>query len=67
MGKYYDAIQNNLKHIEYRRYCEYWEKRLRDATHVTLHRGYTSTTMTFKIKQIVLSTHIEIHLGKREN
>ena len=66
MGRYYDAIESGPKSIEYRRDCQYWRKRLLDATHVTLHRAYTNITMTFKIKKIVLSTQIEIHLGERE-
>jgi hypothetical protein len=77
-NKYYDAIKAEKKDTEYRDNTEYWRRRILgvnpsgsdQATHVTLHRGYTSETMTFEIDYLVvpkpeeIDKKIEIHLGQ---
>lgn len=66
--KYYDLIDSGKKTIEYRDNTPYWRKRILDADAVTLHRGYTNTTMTFMIKfKVPKEKQIEIHLGGRLN
>ena len=64
--KWYDLIDQKKKRIEYRTANSYWAKRLEGATHTIFHRGYSSTTMTWKIKKIIEARGVfEIHLGKR--
>jgi hypothetical protein len=62
--RWFDLIASGKKRVEYRRDCEFWRKRLEGKEFVTLHRGYSKNTMTFKIKkrETVRGT-IEIHLG----
>lgn len=52
--KWYDMIESGEKPEEYRKRKPYWAKRIErhHYTHVRFHRGYTSTTMTFEIKDI---------------
>jgi len=75
--KYYDDIKAGQKDTEYRENTEYWRRRILgansdgsdQATRVTLHRGYTSETMTFEIDYLVVpkpeevDKKIEIHLN----
>lgn len=51
MYKWYDLIDKGRKREEYRTIKEYWQKRLEGThyTHVRFRRGYTSTTMLWKI------------------
>ena len=57
-GKWYDMISCGEKKEEYRKVCNYWRSRLqkdRVAIEVVcFHRGYTKTTMSFKIKSIAI-------------
>ena len=56
--KWYDMIDSGIKTEEYRERTPYWEKRLVQAylngriDCVTFHRGYTKTTMTFRIEDL---------------
>lgn len=58
--KWYDMIEAGIKKHEYRNRTPYWEKRLVQAVlnglidSVTLHRGYTKTTMTFIIEAVTV-------------
>jgi hypothetical protein len=68
---YYDAIERGDKNIEYRD-AEYWRERIMKQWNsnggniVILHRGYTKTIMTFRVKTLVLNGDtIELHLGER--
>jgi len=75
--KYFDLVKSGEKDIEYRDNTAYWRDRILgiqkngsdQATHVCLHRGYTSTTLIFEIDYLIVPTclnkKIEIHLGKR--
>ena len=49
--KWYDAIERGEKDKEYRKNTPYYQKRLlpENIRFVTLHRGYSSVTMTFEI------------------
>jgi len=64
--KWYDLIDLGRKRVEYRTATPYWKKRLEGATHAVFHRGYSSVTMTFKIKKVerALDT-FNIYLGRR--
>ena len=62
--KWFDLVASGKKRIEYRRDCEFWRKRLEGKKFVTLHRGYSKNTMTFKIeRRKTVKGIIEIHLG----
>lgn len=77
--EYYDLFKSGEKDVEYRDNTEYWRRRILgidksgidQATHVTLHRGYTNETMTFEIDYLVVpkpeetDKKIEIHVGAR--
>lgn len=71
-GVFYDEIDRGQKTSEYRDYTEYWRQRIlrpwssqKDVT-ITFHRGYTSKTICFRIKDIIVDTEfIEIELGER--
>ena len=67
-GVHYDKIDAGTKTVEYRDNTRYWRKRLIKPLswpQVTFHRGYTKTTMTYKITKILTLDPIEIHLGAR--
>ena len=53
---WYDEIASGGKHVEYRRVCRFWHKRIwskRDAiTHVCFSRGYTKTNIKFRVNEI---------------
>lgn len=61
-GKWYDMIDRGEKIEEYRGIKQYWMKRLIEdidedeegdtCCHVCFHRGYTTITMTFRVKEI---------------
>lgn len=57
-GKWYDLISCGEKKEEYRKVCDYWRNRLQKDLGaievVCFHRGYTKTTMSFKIKSITI-------------
>ena len=57
-SKWYDLISCGEKKEEYRKVCDYWRSRLqkdRDPIEVVcFHKGYTKTTMSFKIKYITI-------------
>ena len=66
--RWYDMIESGEKLIEYRDATEFYRKRLFGKKYVVLHRGYTSTVITFKIVKIQLSknhTTYELYLGER--
>lgn len=63
--KYYDQIEGGRKVVEYRDNTEYWRRRIIPAKYVVFHRGYTKTTMKWKIHKIKTNGQIEIHLGVR--
>ena len=85
--KYYDMIEAGIKPEEYREKKPYWTKRIirsfskscffRKFNRVRFHRGYTSTTMTYAVREVVISTgnpdwgaepgklYYVIRLGKR--
>ena len=66
--KWYDAIERGEKDKEYRKNTPYYQKRLlpENIRFVTLHRGYSSVTMTFEIlKKEKTRKIITTHLGKR--
>ena len=68
--KYYNAIDDNDKKIEYRDNTAFWRKRIIGKRYVTFHKGYTNVTMTFKISKIEVdedSEMILIYLGERIN
>ena len=54
--KWYDMIARGEKKEEYRSISSFWLKKINDGSalcdKVRFHRGYTDTTMTFKIKDI---------------
>lgn len=63
--KWYDMIAGGEKKEEYRELTPYWTKRLvedlgedfhpvffKNYDRICFHKGYTSTTMTFKVKDI---------------
>lgn len=49
---WYDMIQSGAKRTEYRDFTMRYAKLLRGKTEVTFHRGYSNTTMKFKITGI---------------
>lgn len=55
-GCWYDMIAKGEKREEYREIKPYWENRLtiKDFTHVRFRRGYTNTTMLFRIDSITI-------------
>jgi len=63
--KWYDFIESGKKFIEYRAMSDYWNKRLKnkDYNFITFHKGYTSTTMTFRIKTIFICNSKNNDLG----
>jgi len=64
--KWYHEIEMGRKKTEFRRYTDRLRKMLQGKKYVVLHRGFTKTTMTFKIADI--EYHIDeiwIRLGKR--
>lgn len=70
--KYYNQIERGEKKVEYRDNTLYWRVRIvkpwcsNGGNTVTFHRGYTNTTMTFKISSLVINgDKIELHLGER--
>jgi len=66
MYKWYDAIERGEKKVEYRANTRYWRRRIVDCRYIVFHRGYTRTTMTFKIKFVALNgPQIEIHLDRK--
>lgn len=84
---YYDMILTGIKREEYREIKPYWTKRInrsfsscrlfREVNRVRFHRGYTSTTMTYAVREVVIDTgkpewgakpdkkYYVIRLGKR--
>lgn len=63
---WFDLIRIGRKKVEYRRNTPYYVKRLKDKKFVTLHKGYSNETMTFKIDHVEESEKIfEIYLGER--
>lgn len=58
--KWYDMIADGVKPEEYRKIGDFWESRLwrrrEKFKRVVFHRGYTNTTMTKTITQIVCTT-----------
>jgi hypothetical protein len=69
---YYDAIDRGDKDVEYRNNTDYWRKRImtnwnsNGGNILIFHRGYTKTTMAFRIKMPVFNgDQIELHLGER--
>ena len=66
ISDFYDMIDKGDKTVEYRENKRFWVKRIWGKDYVTFHRGYTSETMTFKIKFVNWTRDtIEIHLGER--
>ncbi len=53
--KWFDLIATNIKKAEYRDY-EKWHKKLKDVDVIVFHRGYTSTTLTKRVKSIEIIT-----------
>jgi len=67
---YYEQIDKGKKTVEYRDLTEYWFHRLfmKKPDTVVFHKGYTSTTMTFKIAKILVFPdyhQIEVWIGER--
>ncbi len=63
---YFDLINEGQKLIEYRRNIPYDSTRLNNAKKVIFHRGYSSVTMTFKIKSTAVANNtIEIHFRRK--
>lgn len=59
--KWYDMIASGEKTEEYRNLGSYWNNRIwKGYQCVCFHRGYTNTTMSFIIKDIVIG------FGKKE-
>ena len=64
--KWFDLIEKGEKRIEYRDATEFYRKRLEGKKKVCFHRGYTSTTMTFDIREIKETLGLfRIYLGSR--
>lgn len=53
---WYELIKSGKKTTEYRRYCDYWNKRFKNNQYdiVVLHRGYSKENIAFKINTIKL-------------
>ena len=62
MAKWYEMIESGEKLEEYRENKPYWQKRLLSNKYdaVKFRYGYTTRTMTFRIKQI------RFGIGKKE-
>ncbi|MCQ2574997.1 MAG: hypothetical protein MJ156_02755 [Alphaproteobacteria bacterium] len=56
--KWFDKINSGSKTSEYRQCSDYWNKRLKQHKYdtVTFHKGYTNTTISYKIKSISITT-----------
>ena len=54
--KWYDMIASGEKKVEYRELKDFYKKKFfnNDYTHVVFHRGYTDTTIKFKIGDITI-------------
>jgi hypothetical protein len=54
--KWYDMIEQGIKHEEYREIKPYWTKRIEKNkyTHVKFRRGYTSQSIMFSIENITI-------------
>ena len=59
-SKWFDMTASGYKKEEYRRQCDYWKKRIWDRrteiSEVVLHKGYTGTTVSREVKEIVMAT-----------
>lgn len=59
-SKWFDMTASRVKKEEYRRICDYWKKRIWDRrteiSEVVLHKGYTNTTVSRAVKEIVTDT-----------
>lgn len=59
-SKWFDMTASRVKKEEYRRICDYWKKRIWDRrteiSEVVLHKGYTNTTVSMAVKEIVTDT-----------
>ncbi len=75
-SKWFDKVASGEKTSEYRECKSYWDQRFfcNQYSTVVFHRGYKSTTMTFEIESIGITTEPndlgldkcwEIKLGKR--
>ena len=55
---WFDKIASGIKTSEYRECSPYWNKRLNNKHYdfVIFHRGYTNTTVKFKIKSVNITT-----------
>ena len=55
-AKWYDMIESGIKTEEYRKFKEYWFKRLANKKYkyVRFSYGYTRRTMTFEIEDLGL-------------
>ncbi len=64
---WFNKIVSGEKTCEYRKCCDYWNKRLNNKHYdtVVFHRGYTNTTATYKIISICI-THAPNDLGLAE-
>lgn len=51
--EYYDLESSGSKSYTIRDYTPRCRAKLKDATHITIHRGYTTTTFTEKISNIL--------------
>jgi len=64
--KWFDMISSGKKRTEYRDDSDFWRKRIFRKEVVVFHRGYTTETMSFKIKEIESGKGtIKICLGKK--
>jgi len=60
-GKYFDAIKDGTKTVEYRNNTAYWHKRIfprwnsNGGNIVIFHRGYTKEILVFRIKMLVFN------------
>lgn len=65
-GVWYDKIEAGHKNVEYRKNTSYWRKRVEGAQVAVFHRGYTSRTMRFMIREVRYGpTVICVFLGGR--
>lgn len=55
---WFDLIISGKKTSEYRECSEYWNKRLTNKQYnaVVFHKGYTNTTVTYKISSVAITT-----------
>lgn len=53
---WYELIKSAKKTTEYRRYCNYWNKRFENNKYdiVIFHRGYSKEAIAFRISEIKL-------------